>query len=40
MVSKPSRGSKQFLECNQIFNFSPLFDLNSKNCPQVHFKCP
>ena len=40
MVSKPSGGFKQFLECNQIFNFSSLFDLNSTNCPQVHFKNP
>ena len=29
MVSKPSGGFKQFLECNRIFNFSSLFDLNS-----------
>ena len=36
MVSEPS--FEQFLKCNRIFNFSSLFDLNSKNYPQVHFK--
>ena len=40
MVSESSGGFEQFLECNRIFNFSSLFDLNSKNCPQVHFKNP
>ena len=38
MVSESLGGFEQFLECNQIFNFSSLFDLNSKYCPQVHFK--
>ena len=40
MVSKPSGGFEQFLECNRISSFSSLFDLNSKNHPQVHFKNP
>ena len=40
MVSEPLGGFEQFLECNRIFNFSSLLDLNSKNCPQVHFKNP
>ena len=40
MVSESSEGFEQFLECNRIFNFSSLFDLNSKNYPQVHFKNP
>ena len=34
MVSESLGGFEQFLECNRIFNFSSLFDLNSY-CPQA-----